>query len=81
MHNLECLVGQLIAGVADLKDEIKDLKGEMKELRVEMKKDTDALEVDVHKLVSLRDKGAGIFLSTGVFFTFIGWGISRFLGE
>jgi len=76
--SMECLVGQLIASVTDLKDEIKELKVEMKELKVEMKKDTEALELDVDKLVALRNKGAGIFLATATFFTFVGWCVTHF---
>lgn len=81
MPNLECLVGQLIASVTDLKDEMKELKVEMKELKGEMKKDTEALELDVDKLVALRNKGAGIFLATASFFTFLGWCVTHFLSE
>ena len=81
MPNLECLVGQLISSVTDLKDEMKDLKEEMKDLRVELKADASKVELEVDKLVGLKNKGAGILLATGVFFTTIGWCINHFFGK
>lgn len=77
----ECLMGQLITGVSDLRDEMKDLKVEVKELKVEMKKDTSILSTDVDSLKALRDKGAGILLATGVFFAFVGWCVSHFFSK
>ena len=81
MPNMECLVGQLIAGVTDLKDEIKELKVEMKDLKEEMKTDTDKLEVNVDSLMELKQRGAGILIATGVFFTTVGWCVNHFFGK
>jgi len=81
MPNMECLVGQLIASVTDLKDEIKELKVEMKELKEEMKVDTETLSIDVDALMALKNKGAGILISTGLVATLLGWCINHFFGK
>jgi len=75
---MECLVGQLIAGVTDLKDEIKDLKVEMKDLKIEMQQDTKILATDVAALKAIKNKGAGILIATGIIFTTIGWCVNHF---
>ena len=81
MPNMECLVGQLIASVTDLKDEVRELKDEMKDLRVELKADTNKVELEVDKLIGIKNKGAGILIATGIFSTTIGWGINHFFGK
>lgn len=81
MPSLECLVGQLIASVEGLKHDMDELKDDMRALRVELKADTKELAEDLTTLTGLKNKGIGILLAVGAFFTAIGWLISHFLHQ
>lgn len=80
MPNMECLVGQLIAGMEAIKDDVQDIKKEqdtnvidVKAMVAELKNEMKIAHKPIEEFIALKNKGIGIGITFGLFFMCLGW--------